>query len=280
MFYHPRGRRATTNRVPGRRGISLFVLYDVTGLNGTVALQAISRDWPHLTRELHLTDSPSYIYDRGRPVVGVWGLGFKDREITPDQASAIIHFLKTADVPATVLGGVPAFWRSLSVDSSSDPRWTAVYHSLDIISPWSVGRFGDDKGADRFVRLGIVPDVTEARRLGIEYMPVVFPGFSWHHGAGWTAHSPLNAFPRRCGEFYKRQIANANRAGAEMLFTAMFDEINEATAVFKLATNKTQEPVGTDLFALDSNGCRNATSDMYLRIAGAATRALRSRQEQ
>jgi len=258
-----------------RRGF--FVLYDLSGMSGTAALQAITRDWPHLTHDLHLTDSPAYMYDRGKPLVGVWGLGFKNRDISPDQGSAIIHFFKTADVPATVLAGVPAFWRTLAEDSSPDPRWTAVYRSVDIISPWSVGRFGDDRGAENFRRSAIIPDIAETRRLGIEYMPVVFPGFSWHHGAGWAKHSPLNVFPRRCGEFYQRQINNVVRAGAEMLYTAMFDEINEATAIFKLAVHKSQEPVGTDLLALDSDGCRNATSDMYLRIAGSATRGLRSR---
>lgn len=254
-----------------------FVLYDVTGVNGGVALQAIAQDWVHLTRDLHLAESPSYIYDKGRPVVAVWGFGFKGRDITPDQASAIIHFLRTANVPATVLGGVPASWRTLSEDASSDTRWAAVYRSFDIISPWSVGRFGDDKGADGFARLAIIPDIAETRRLGIEYMPVVFPGFSWHHGAGRATHSPLNVFSRRCGEFYKRQINNAVKAGAVTLFTAMFDEINEGTAIFKLVASKLQESVGTDLFALDADGCRQATSDMYLRIAGNATVLLRSR---
>ena len=31
---------------------------------------------------------------------------------------------------------------------------------------------------------GHVPDIAETRRLGIGYMPVIFPGFSWANGAG------------------------------------------------------------------------------------------------
>jgi hypothetical protein len=257
-------------------GRGFFVMYDISGMNGGAALQAIEQDWPHLTGDLHLTESRAYIYDRGKPLVGVWGLGFKDRDTTPEQAAAIIQFLRTGKLPATVLGGVPAFWRTLNGDSRPDPQWAGVYRSLDVISPWAAGRFKDDKGADNFSQTRLVPDLAEAHRLGIEYLPVAFPGFSWHHGAGRATNSPLNVFPRLCGEFYRHQIANAVKAGADSLYTAMFDEVNEGTAIFKLVAESGQLPVGTDLIPLNANGCQHATSDMYLRMAGEATRALRA----
>ncbi len=257
-----------------RRGF--FVMYDVSGMNGAAALQAIEQDWRHLTGEFHLTDSPAYIFDRGKPVVAVWGLGFKDRDVSADQASAIIRYFRTASVPATVLGGVPASWRNLGsdghyTDSRTEPEWAAVYRSLDVISPWTVGRYKDDNGADSFAQLRLIPDIAETGRLGIEYMPVLYPGFSW----SWTRKSPLNFIPRRCGAFYQRQIDSAIKAGAQMLYTAMFDEINEGTAIFKLGVDPSHEPVGADLLALDADGCRTATNDMYLRLAGEATQALR-----
>jgi hypothetical protein len=260
-----------------RRGF--FVMYDISGIDGVAALQAIEQDWPHLTGELHLTDSPAYIFDHGKPVVGVWGLGFKDRDVTPEQASAIIRYFSAASVPATVLGGVPASWRHLGndgqyPDSRTELQWAAVYRSLDVISPWAVGRLHDNDSADAFARRRLIPDIAETRTLGIEYMPVVFPGFSWRHGAGWATNSPLNLIPRRCGVFYQHQIDNAVGAGAQMLYTAMFDEINEGTAIFKLAADSNQEPIGTDLFALDVDGCRGARNDIYLGLAGGATSAL------
>jgi hypothetical protein len=259
-------------------GRGLFVMYDISGLNGGAALQAVEQDWLHLTGDLHLTDSPAYIYHRGKPVVGVWGFGFSDRDTTPGQAAAIIHFLKTARVPATVLGGVPATWRTLNAAPHSNVTWAAVYRSLDVISPWSVGVFKDDNGADHFMKSDIIPDLSETRKLGIDYMPVVFPGFSWHNGAGRAMNSPVNAYPRRCGGFYRHQINNAIKAGANMLLTAMFDEVNEGTAIFKLVATPSQLPVGPKLIPLDADGCTTATSDMYLRIAGSATQALHSRR--
>ncbi|HZU89416.1 MAG TPA: glycoside hydrolase family 71/99-like protein, partial [Stellaceae bacterium] len=209
-------RNARAGAEANRRGF--FVMYDISGMNGAAALRVIERDWPHLTRELRLTESPSYIYDRGKPVVGVWGLGVKDRDVSPAQAAAIIRYFKTTPVSATVLGGVPASWRNLGADarwtdSRTEPGWGAVFRSLDVISPWTVGRYRNDKEADEFARLRIVPDLAETRRLGIEYMPVVFPGFSWAHGAGQARRSPLNLMPRRCGAFYRHQISNVIRSG-------------------------------------------------------------------
>lgn len=275
-------RNARSGAEANRRGF--FVMYDISGMGGAAALQAIRQDWPHLTRDLDLTASPSYIYDRGRPVVGVWGLGFTNRDVTPDQAAAIVHFLKTETVLATVLGGVPASWRNLGSDSrwpdaQKSPEWASVYRSLDIISPWSVGRIGDDASADDFAKFHIAPDLAETSRLGIEYMPVVFPGYSFYHvGQTKALHLRLNSIPRRCGAFYRHQIANVIEAGAQMLYTAMFDEVNEGTAIFKLVVDKNEQPIGTDIVTLDADGCRNATNDMYLKIAGTATHALRFRR--
>jgi hypothetical protein len=271
-------RNARAGAEANRRGF--FVMYDISGMHGAAALLAIEQDWPHLTSDLHVTDSPAYIFDRGKPVVAVWGLGFKDRDISPDQATAIIRYFHTASVPATVLGGVPTSWRNLGsdrqyTDARVEPQWATVYRSLDVISPWAVGRFRDNNSADTFARQRLIPDVAETGSLGIAYMPVLFPGFSWAHGAGRESKSTINIIPRRCGAFYQHQIDNAIKAGAQMLYTAMFDEINEGTAIFKLAAEPSQEPVGTDLVPLDADGCRAAASDMYLRLAGEATRTLK-----
>ena len=65
----------------------------------------------------------------------------------PAVAKTIIEWFKTNAPPkyrATVLGGVPAFWRTLGRDSRHDKRWNQVYRSFDIISPWTVGRYNND----------------------------------------------------------------------------------------------------------------------------------------
>ena len=62
-----------------------------------------------------------------------------------------------------------------------------------------------------------------------------------------------------------------------MIYGAMFDEVNEATAMFKLLP-RIAGPVrgtqpGASFVALDADGC-NLPGDWYLRLAGAATAVL------
>lgn len=63
-------------------------------------------------------------------------------------------------------------------------------------------------------------------------MPVVFPGFSWHNLTGEN----LDAIPRLKREFLWSQIIQAKRSGSDMLYVAMFDEVDEGTAIFKCTT--------------------------------------------
>jgi len=88
---------------------------------------------------------------------------------------------------------------------------------------------------------------------------------------------PVNEIPQRCSAFYRRQIANAINAGADMICTGMFDEINEGTVIFKLVVSPSEEPEIADIFALDADGSGTAASDTYLRIASEA-RLLRARR--
>lgn len=49
--------------------------------------------------------------------------------------------------------------------------------------------------------------------------------------------TPLNAIPRLQGRFFWSQITAAKRAGADMLYVAMFDEVDEGTAIFKVTND-------------------------------------------
>jgi hypothetical protein len=255
-------------------GRGFFVVYDVSGLENDQDIALVERDWTELQKE-HLTSSLSYIYHRNRPVVGLWGLGVADRKATPAMASALIRFF-TDEAKVTVLGGVAAHWRTLSGDSHTEPEWAGVYRSFNIISPWTVGRFRSPTEADAFAHDVMAPDINQTRAQSQDYMPVIFPGFSWHnlqHGA-----APLDQIPRRCGAFYKEQASNAIGLGAKMLYTAMFDEIDEGTAIFKLADNSAQLPNGATLLIPDASTCKSK-NDLYLHIAGQITTELHRKVE-
>jgi hypothetical protein len=245
--------------------------YDVTGVDEAHLVDWLKTDWKEMVDTLKVTASPRYLRDGGRPVLYLWGLGFTDRPGTPAAAAALIDWLTTSAEPryrVTLVGGVPAHWRTLDGDSKTDPAWAGVYRSFDVLSPWTVGRFGDDAGADAY-RATLEADLAAATAAGRRTMPVVFPGFSWHNLNGGAA----NKIPRRGGAFYWRQVSNAVGAGATMLKTAMFDEVNEGTAMFKLAPTASL-PAGVELVPLDADETA-LSADFYLRVGGAATAVLR-----
>jgi hypothetical protein len=251
------------------------IMYDISGHPADSLVETIERDWVHLVDTLRITESPRYLRHRGRPLVGIWGFGFRDRAATPEQAARLIAFFRRHPDPryrVTLIGGVPSRWRTLTPDSQADPEWARVYRSFDVISPWLVGRFRNAPELDRFYADDVLPDVLETRRLGIEYMPVVYPGFSWRH---LNPASPLNVIPRRGGRFFWRQVQRALGAGTTMLYGAMFDEVDESTAMFKLAPTPRETPAGVDLVTLDADG-EALPSDWYLRLAREAQRRLRA----
>ena len=105
-------------------------------------------------------------------------------------------------------------------------------------------------------------------RNGQIYMPVIFPGFSWSNLKPGAAK---NQIPRLHGEFLWRQAYNAKMAGAKMLKIAMFDEVDEGTAIFKIVSHRGQAPEKGFWLTLDADG-DNLPSDWYLKLAGEITR--------
>lgn len=251
------------------------IMYDISGHPGASVVDAVKRDWVHMVDTVRITESPQYLHHRGRPLLAIWGFGFLDRSPTPGQAAELIEFFKNNPDPryrVTLLGGVPARWRTLTRDSQANPEWARVYRSFDIVSPWTVGRFRDARGTDRFYAEEVRKDLVETRRLGIEYLPVVYPGFSWHN---MNPTAPFNPIRRRGGRFYWRQVERALQTGNTMLYGAMFDEVDEGTAMFKVAPSRREAPVEVPLVTLDADG-EHLPSDWYLRLAREAQRKLRN----
>ncbi len=109
------------------------------------------------------------------------------------------------------------------------------------------------------------PDIDWCKEHGKEFLPVVFPGFSWHN---MNQRSPFNQIPRLKGKFLWTQMVEAKKAGATMIYQAMFNEVNEGTAIFKCTNNP---PVGASSFVT----LEGLPSDFYMRLDGQASRMLR-----
>jgi hypothetical protein len=236
--------------------------YDVTDAKGDV-FAALKSDWLRLEK-MGVTQKPGYQMDAGKPVVSLWGFGFGDgRHISdPDTALEIITWFKGRGV--RVMGGVPGYWTSLSRDSAKDPRWTKVYAAFDIVQPWTVGRYHSPGDAAEWANRQYPKDIATTQQNGQKYMPVIFPGFSWQ---GSHREAKTNAVSRDGGDFLWRQAVAAKKAGAGMVKIAMFDEVNEATAIFKVAATQDLVPEDGDWVTLDADG-KALASDHYLTVAG------------
>jgi hypothetical protein len=261
-------------------GSVFCIMYDISGSDENSLVDDLRKDWTHLVDDMGVVSSPNYLKHKGKPLLGIWGFGFTDRPGSASQASEVIDYFKNNSEEryrATVLGGVPSRWRTLDGDSKTDLAWKEIYQSFDVVSPWSVGRFADEAGADTFRRVRIVPDAHELSRLGIDYMPVVFPGFSMSHlTMNSQQNLPLNQIPRNGGRFWWRQVFNAISSRCNMIYGAMFDEVDEGTAMFKLVSSQQNLPTQAKdrLVYLDIDG-EALPSDYYLWLADQSSRMLR-----
>ncbi len=249
-------------------GRTFAIEYDVSGGKPETLFDTLTEDWKYLVRELKVTAHPGYLNHKGKPVLSVWGMGFKDRQpVDPAIAVRIVKWFKSS---VTYMGGVPARWRTLTGDSRMDPDWEKVYALMDVLQPWTVGRYGSEQSANRWKDEPVTPDLARTKDRGQLYMPVVFPGFSWVNLNARKGAKP-NQIPRNGGRFLWTQAVNARQAGAGMLKIAMFDEVNEGTAVFKMAAKRKDAPDQGYWLTLDADG-QDLPSDWYLRLSGEITR--------
>lgn len=224
---------------------------------------AVKNDWRFLCDEVKAREDSRYLHHQGKPVVLLWGLGFKDRYWTAEQAAELVDFFKHDPRYGGVylIGGVDPRWRTLRGESRTEPAWSQVYLSFDAISPWNCGRYRDDASMDQSRRIVWERDLAELTELDKGYMPTAFPGFSWDNLQRTPPGTSLIA--RHKGEFYWRQFAIFKELGVRTVFVGMFDEVDEGTAIYKVSN---EVPVGKYFVTYEG-----LPSDWYLRLTGAAT---------
>jgi len=260
---------------------AIAVMYDLSGLRARGEdCSSIIEDWKFLVDQIKVTNqtgAKTYLHHNGKPVVAIWGVGFPDRpyDIRNIGLERLIDFLKNDPLygGCTVMLGVPTFWRDLNADCLHDPYLHDLICMADIIMPWMVQRFSPllHNDMDRYRDI-IINDVKWCRTAGIEYVPCVTPGFSWHNLSRFEFPDdvkPVGSIPRQGGRFYWQQLSTAILIGTEMIYVAMFDEVNEGTAIFKISDN----PPVSDIAKFVGNDGR--PSDWYLWLTGEASKMLR-----
>ena len=259
---------------------AIGVMYDLSGLKVGQDCSNLIEDWKYLVDSMRVTNqkgTQTYVFFDGKPLVTIWGIGFPDRPYNTRDIGIerFIDFLKNDPVygGCSVMLGVPTCWRELNHDCLPDPYLHDVIRKADIVLPWMVQRFTPLLHYEmNRLRDHILADIKWCKENGVSYVPCVTPGFSWYNlskGSGFEEAMPLGSIPRQGGRFYWNQIATAINAGAEMLYLAMFDEVNEGTAIFKVSDNP---PVSEHFKLLGLDG---EPSDHYLWLSGEGARMLR-----
>jgi len=277
---------------------AIAVMYDLSGLRPRIQgsrqgqprgqqpqvavydCSPIIEDWKFLVDQIKVTnqsDAKTYLHHNGKPVVAIWGVGFPDRpyDIRDIGLERLIDFLKNDPVygGCTVMLGIPTFWRDLNADCVHDPYLHDLIRMSDIVLPWMVQRFSPliHNDMDRY-RDVIIEDIKWCRAAGIDYVPCVTPGFSWHNLSRSEFPEdvkPVGSIPRQGGRFYWQQLSTAMMVGADMIYVAMFDEVNEGTAIFKVS----DDPPVSNIAKFVTNDGR--PSDWYLWLTGEASKMLR-----
>jgi len=252
-----------------RTGRLWMTMYDLSGMRRGEPQVRIVEDWRDLVERRGVMQDPTYLHHRGKPVVAVWGVGFNDqRDYTLGDCAELIEHLRRDDRVSLMLG-IPYHWREQGRDATDDPGLHDLLRQADILSPWAVGRFSTLKQAEQRQASVIEPDLAWCLNEGKHYLPVAFPGFSWHNlNKSRGRPGKLDQIPRQGGRLLWAQAEAVRRGGAESLYIAMFDEVDEATAIFKCTNDP---PVGDSPF-LTYEGL---PSDHYLWLTGKITERLR-----
>lgn len=267
MRYHKDKVLSSAREGANRYGRTYTIMYDLTGIPDSDIIKVFD-DWQMLRDKMHITEDPAFQHHNGKPLVAIWGVGFNN-QIKPrpgfEECRELIRKFKAEG--CSVMLGIATGWREQDFDALQNPELHNMLLMADVLSPWSVGRFGDQPGLKRHAKKYWSQDITWSREHNIDYMPVVFPGFSWFNLT--EGRSPLNHIPRSGGQFLWSQIVANKKAGADMIYIAMFDEVDEATAIFKCTDNP---PTSDGVQFLTLEGL---PSDFYLQLAGKAGELLR-----
>ncbi len=230
------------------------IMYD--GIGNRV--ESIKEDWMHLVDDIGVTGSERYLHHRGLPLVSLWGYVSRE-EATVDQLVELIDWFKNNPEPkyrASLKLGVAWNWYDQS------PAWMSAFQNVEVISPWFSGSTDYDKGQ------------AWCDQNNVDFLPVVHPGFSWYNLIG----GEKNASPRNGGKYFWDEVNEVVSKNAKSVYIAMFDEIDEGTAMFKLAENDQMIPQEGYWLPLDEDGFQ-LPSDWYLRAAGLATEVVRGYED-
>jgi hypothetical protein len=237
-----------------RTGRTYLIMYDMSGAEN---VEKIKDDWRYLVDVMKITKDDRYLHHNGKPVVGIFGF-FADRFAASLGNQVLDIFQNDGRYQAFVVGSGQWWWRS-----EKAAGWPELFRRMDAWIPWNVGNHPGNYAITNYW----IEDKKEMESSGVMYMPLVYPGFGWDN----LKKKPPGTTnkPRLKGDFLWRQFRAAKNISAEAVYVAMFDEIDEATAIFKVTNDV---PVNHYFLTLEG-----LPSDFYLLMTGFATNFIKGR---
>jgi len=231
------------------------MMYDMSGSYHSDDI--IKSDWKHYVAKY--TSNPQYLREHGRPVVAIFGLGLDShaKYLSAKDSLSLIHYLQSEGL--YVIGSGAYSWRGGHDQASG---YDSVNAAFDAIMPWSVGRYnsvkdfhGESSRIDEDVK------VTHGRNQ--DYAPIAFPGYSYRK------NHKFNKIKRYAGQFFQAQIDKyLSTAHVTFYYIAMWDEVQEGTAIYKTAANQAESAAPKGCFiSCDMEGT-SCSGDHYLKMAG------------
>ncbi|KAL0565936.1 hypothetical protein V5O48_016081 [Marasmius crinis-equi] len=209
------------------------IMYDVGGIAPGLIQRSFANDWAHLIQNERVLDSPSYLREEGKPVIGLLGFGFANSSSDPQIIRAIVGYIRsTTPGGAYIVASTPTCWRTGDGDANSNPGFLDVWlNEFDAISPWTVGAYNSEEEANAYAEGRMKEDIallnkrnSPGKRRRVDYIPVVFPGYSSHNSS--AGKLGFNSIERNGGHFLWKQIWNACDKGARTLYGATWDELS------------------------------------------------------
>lgn len=256
---------------------AISIRYDLTGMAQGYS-HVLLADLDEMTEKYDMfkrVNYPTFLHHNGKPLIAIGGVRFSDNIAGTndigylDEAEIIIAGL--VERGFSIMMRVPARWREFGGNAVvQDPKDRIRLHHIiktcDILMPWHVGAYREESYRKVWSQI-ITDDINWCQSNNMDYVPVIFPGFSRFNLKGYDDGSFR---PRNNGSFFWLQASSAIHIGAEMLFLAQFDEMDEGTQYFKCVR---AVPVGPSPFIPYEEDIQ---SDHYLWLAGKAGEMLRA----
>lgn len=238
-----------------RTGRTYYIMYDMSGCDTTLLVDALTTDWQFLVDSMKITEDERYLHHGGTPVVGIFGF-YSDR-FSAALGNEVLDVFQNNGPYRAYVAGSGQWW----IQQENSSAWTDVFERMDAWIPWNIGNYNGDYAQTDYWN----QDNINLSNAGVMYMPLIYPGFSWdnlmNEPPGTTYKSRLE------GVFMWQQFLQAKHLNARAVYVAMFDEIDEGTAIFKVTND-----IPVNHYFIDLEGL---PSDFYLLLTGEGTRMMR-----